>query len=183
MRVSIVLIALAAGLFALPATAAAAGTCALTTTAAAGHSITVTGTGFTPGADVDITQTWGGSNATAGGNTGPQTTTSRVVADAAGGFEYTVDAGPGRGGTYDFSAASGGCTATAQAVAVETAGGVNHGTGGSAGGANSTPPATDTAPATTGRTSNPVWAILLVLAAASLAGVAFTLHQARATRG
>jgi hypothetical protein len=126
------------GLLAIPAVAAAAGPCALSVATTPGHVITVTGTGFDANAAVDVTQTWSGSNATQGGNTGPQTTTSQVTADASGGFTFTIDAGPGHGGTYDLSATAGSCTATAQAVAVETAGGVNGG------GAGFTPPPTDT---------------------------------------
>ena len=101
-------------------------------------------------ATVDITSTWSGSNATAGGNTGPQTTTSQATSDASGGFTFTIDAGPGHGGTYDIAATAGGCTATAQVTALETAGGINTGgtggTGGTTGVANPTPPATDAAP-------------------------------------
>ena len=58
---------------------------------------------------------------------GRSTRTSRRRTDASGEFTYTIDAGPGHGGTYDISATDGTCTATTQVTAVETAGGVNPG--------------------------------------------------------
>jgi hypothetical protein len=124
---------------AVPATAVAA-TCELTTAVEAGHSITVTGTGFAASSTIDITTDRSGSNAINGG-TGPQTTKSQETSDASGRFVHVIDAGPGHGGTYEVSATDGTCTATTQAAAVETAGGVNPG-GGTAG---QTLPPTDTA--------------------------------------
>lgn len=176
MRISIALLFLLTSLLALPATTAAAGSCALTTAVRPGHSIAVTGTGFPATTLVDVTQTWSGSNATAGGNTGPKTTTSQVTSDANGGFEFTIDAGPGHGGTYDIKATAGGCTATTQVVAVETAGGLNPGTGG---GTTATPPATDTAPVVDRGSPAPFAPIVPVLIGVALLGVAYVIRRTR----
>ena len=175
MRPVLLVLSLLTGLLALPATAAAAGSCALTTAASPSHVITVAGTGFSASTVVDVTQTWSGSNATAGGNTGPQTTTSKVSADGSGGFTFTIDAGPGRGGTYDITATSGGCTATAQAVAVETAGGINHGP-------TATPPATDTTPLADQGAPHPLPPLVPVLLVAALLGLALGMRNAREPR-
>jgi len=178
--VSMVLLALLAGLFALPATTLAAGTCALTTAVSPGHVITVTGTGFDASTDVAITQTWSGTSATAGGNTGPQTTTEQVPSDATGRFTFTIDAGPGHGGTYDIEATAGACTATAQVVALETAGGINHGTsGGTTGGTAATPPATDTAPIAGRGSSVPSAPIVAIPVGSALLALAFVLRRRR----
>ena len=180
MRVSLALLALLAGLFMLPAATLAAGTCELTTGVSPGHVITVTGTGFDASTDVAITQTWSGSNATAGGNTGPQTTTMQVPSDASGGFTFTIDAGPGRGGTYDIEATAGACTATTQVVALETAGGINHGTtGGATGGTAATPPPTDTAPVAERAASLPAAPVVAILIGTALLAFAFVLRRGR----
>ena len=164
----------------LPATTDAAGTCSLKTASSPGHEITVTGSGFDPNTAVDVSQTWSGSNATAGGNTGPKTTRSQVTSDAAGAFTFTVDAGPGRGGTYDFEATAGGCTATTTATALETAGGLNTGAGG-AGGITATPPATDTAPPAERGTGVPLPLAPLgaVVLGGALVALAWALRRAR----
>ena len=173
MRVAFILSALFAGLIALPATASAA-TCELTTAVSPGHEITITGTGFGASTSVAITTTWSGSNATAGGNTGPQTTNDTATTDASGEFTFTIDAGPGRGGTYDIEATAGGCTATTRVEALETAGGLNNG------GANPTPQATDTVAAPTGRSGNglPVADLLAVVFAAAVVGFVLLLRRA-----
>jgi hypothetical protein len=166
---------LLSGLFALPATVAAAGTCQLTTATTPGHVIAVTGSGFAPSGTVTITQTWSGSNATAGGNTGPQTTTKTVTADASGGFDFTIDAGPGHGGTYDIEATDGSCTVKTQAVAVETAGGTT--TGGTNGGSD-TPPATDTVDLQGGTApASPVMPVIVLVAGVVLLGLAAILRR------
>lgn len=179
MRTSFALLGLASlivAMLSLPAAAAAAG-CDLTTAISPGHVITITGSGFPAGATVEITQTWSGSNATAGGNTGPQTTHSQATADASGGFAFTIDAGPGLGGTYDIEATGGGCTATAHVTALETAGGVNPGSGGT----SVTPPPTDADAAGSRPNGSAVPALpLLGVAAAGLG--AFLLAIARTRR-
>jgi hypothetical protein len=166
---------LLAGLLALPTAASAAGTCELTSSVSPGHVITIVGSGFPASTDIEITQTWGGSNATAGGNTGPQTTTSQVTSDATGAFEFTIDAGPGRGGTYDVEAAAGGCTASTRAVAVESAGGLNPGSG-------ATPPATDTAYPVGQGASAPVVPLVVVTFGLALA-LGLALVRRSRTRG
>ena len=179
MRVSMVLLALLAGLFALPATTMAAGSCELTTAVSPGHVITVTGTGFAASIDVAITQTWSGSNATAGGNTGPQTTTTTVPSDASGGFTFTIDAGPGHGGTYHIEATAGACTASASR-APGISRGINPGTtGGTTTGAAATPPATDTAPIAVRGWSVPFAPIVAVLIGSALLAFAFVLRRGR----
>jgi hypothetical protein len=135
MRASIVVMGLLAGLLVLPATTAAAGmakgsstgACALEAQADPAREIRVTGTGFAPGATVTFTQDWGGSNATADNPGTGTTTTETVQADTTGGFTIVVPAGPGHGGQYTFRAADGACTATVQAIAIETAGGIQGG--------------------------------------------------------
>ena len=180
MRVSMVLLALLAGLFALPATTMAAGSCELTTAVSPGHVITVTGRGFAACFEFAIRDSWSVSNATAGGNTGPQTTTTTVPSDASGGFTFTIDAGPGHGGTYHIEATAGACTATTQVSAVETAGGINHGTtGGTTTGAAATPPATDTAPIAVRGWSVPFAPIVAVLIGSALLAFAFVLRRGR----
>jgi hypothetical protein len=171
-RIAFILSALFAGLIALPATAAAA-TCELTTAVSPGHEITITGTGFAPSASVAITTTWSGSNATAGGNTGPQTTSDTATADASGEFTFTIDAGPGRGGTYDISATAGGCTATTRVEALETAGGLNNG------GAGVTPPPTDTVDVPAGRSGGglPIADVLALILAVSALGFVLVLRR------
>jgi hypothetical protein len=168
-HVSFAGLVLVAALLAAPAGVAAAGTCQLSTTVDQGHSITVAGTGFGAGATIALTQTWSGSTAIATGPRGAQVTHQTISADPSGSFSLAVDAGPGHGGTYDFSATAGGCTATAQAVAVETAGGVRPGTTG----VQMTLPPTDTIGLDTGSTRTPetplaaigLGFLLLVLAA------------------
>ncbi len=183
MRVLVVLLTLLAGLLAIPATTLAAGSCSLATSTSPGHVITVTGSGFDPNADVAVTQTWSGSNATVGGSTGPQTTTSKVTSDASGGFTFTIDAGPGHGGSYAIEATAGACTATTTAVAVETAGGINRGTtGGTTTGTSATPPPTDTAPVAQGAAPVPAAPVIAILLGAALLALAFILRRGRDAR-
>ena len=174
MRSLLAILLLAGASLALPVATSAA-SCELTTAISPGHVITITGSGFAAGSDVAITQTWSGSNATAGGNTGPQTTTSSVTADASGGFEFTIDAGPGHGGTYDIEAAASGCTATTRVAAIETAGGINTGGG--------PLPATDTASLGLRSPSpvSPAGPLAAMLAGVALLGAAVVLRRRRAT--
>ena len=125
-RVPFALLALAS-LLILPASVAAAGPL-LQTTVIAGREIDVAGSGFP--ASSTVTLVIGRSN--------HPDETRTLSADVAGSFTTTIDAGPGRGGAYTLVATSGQLSATAQVVAVETAGG--------AGGALASPPPTDTAP-------------------------------------
>jgi hypothetical protein len=169
-RVSVSVLLLFAAVLVLPGATLAAsipkagssGPCQLTTQRHTGRDIQVSGTAFAPNSSVVITQTWGGSSATLGTAGAGGTTTQTVQTDASGAFELTVDAGPGHGGQYTFSATAAGCTATAEAVAVETAGGL-HGDGTT----GPTTPPTDTTPAAA--TSDPL--VPLLLLAAGLAGL------------
>jgi hypothetical protein len=115
-------------LAALAPPAAAAG-CTLDATVQPGRSIDLVGGGFAAGAGVTIGVVRNG--------TGEPSVSA--TADAVGGFTASVDAGPGRGGAYSFSATDGSCTATADAVAVETAGGTSARSG-------ATLPPTDASP-------------------------------------
>ncbi len=158
-----------AGVLLVPAAAAASG-CTLTATSDPGHSVTITGSGFGPTAAVGLEITRSGTA------DGSQTLTS----DANGAFTTSIDAGPGRGGDYTFTATSTSCSAAAEALAVETAGGL-------AGGAQPTPPTTDTAPGapagdTHGEGSIAVWVQLLagvVAGALAVLGVAVRSRRAR----
>ena len=122
----------------------------------------VSGSAFPPNTDVVITQTWSGSSATLGSAGTGGRTTQTVQSDASGSFELTVPAGPGHGGQYTFSATAGGCTATAEVVSVETAGGL-HGDGTT----GPTTPPTDTDPEVAASDS----IIPLLLVAAALVGM------------
>jgi hypothetical protein len=171
-RSLVALLLLAGASLALPVATSAA-SCQLTTAVSPGHVITITGSGFAASQDVAITQTWSGSNATAGGNTRPQTTTTSVTADASGGFEFTIDAGPGHGGTYDIEATGGGCTATTTVAALETAGGVNPG--------GAPLPATDTvSPGLRGPAPlSPTAPLAAIVTGVALLGLAAVLRRAR----
>ena len=125
-RVPFALLALAS-LLILPASVAAAGP-QLQATVIPGREIDVAGSGFP--ASSAVTLVIGRSN--------HPDQTRMLSADASGAFTTTIDAGPGLGGAYTLMATSGQLSATAQVVAVETAGG--------AGGALASPPSTDTAP-------------------------------------
>jgi hypothetical protein len=96
----------------------------LTATVIPGQEIDLAGSGFPADADVILAIQRNGSDA------GSQA----LRTDATGAFTATIDAGPGRGGVYTLTATSGSATATVEALAVETAGGLQ----------SSTPPPTDT---------------------------------------
>jgi hypothetical protein len=148
-RVPFALLAISS-LLIVPATVAAAGP-DLQATVVPGREIDVTGSGFP--ASSNVTLVIGRSNH-------PEETRT-LAADATGAFTTTIDAGPGRGGAYTLVATAGQSTATAQVVAVETAGG--------AGGGIQGPPPTDTWPA--GESGgNPAGAPLPVILAIVLAG-------------
>lgn len=124
-------------LAAVPPSAAAAG-CTLDAAVQPGRSIDLAGSGFAAGAGVTIGVVRSGT---------PQPSIA-TTADAAGAFAVSVDAGPGRGGAYGFSATDGACTATTEALAVETAGTAAGGTAPAAGsgtsaGSGATLPPTD----------------------------------------
>jgi hypothetical protein len=134
----------------LPAMAAAAGP-TLQATVIPGREIDVVGSGFPVSSDVTLVI----------GRSDHPDGTSVLAADATGSFTTTIDAGPGRGGAYTLVATSGQLSATAQVVAVETAGG--------AGGGVQSPPPTATAPqGDPGH--DPAGVPLLVIAAILLAG-------------
>ena len=148
-RVPFALLALAS-LLILPASVAAAGP-QLQATVIPGREIDVAGSSFP--ASSTVTLVIGRSN--------HPNETRTLSADALGSFTTTIDAGPGRGGAYTLVATSGQLSATAQVVAVETAGG--------AGGALASPPPTHTAPLPD-PTREPARAPLDVILAVALAG-------------
>lgn len=128
----------------------------LTATVIPGQEIDLVGSGFPAGSDIALVIQRNGADA------GSQALTT----DANGGFMATIDAGPGRGGVYTVTATSGSMTATVQALAVETAGGLQ-----------STPPPTDMAESVAhGATSSNAaeLAILALIAACSLSYVVST---------
>lgn len=148
-RVPFALLALAS-LLILPASVAAAGP-QLQTSVIPGREIDVAGSGFPASSTVTLV--------IARSNHSDETRT--LSADASGSFTTTIDAGPGRGGAYTLVASSGQLSATAQVVAVETAGG--------AGGALASPPPTDTTPLPD-PTREPAGVPLAVIFAVTLAG-------------
>ena len=161
--------------------AAAPSTCTLTAQVEAGRAIIVEGTGFALSTDVTVTQVWDGSSAALNSPGTGTTTTQTVTTDAAGAFSITVPAGPGRGGQYHFTAVGGGCTATVDAVAVETAGGLN---GGTTGGLTPTPPdalpPTDTAAGTAPPPpANPALPIIVLAIGAALTVLAAGMLRPR----
>ena len=149
-RVPFALLALAS-LLILPASVAAAGP-QLQATVIPGREIDVAGSGFP--ASSPVTLVIGRSN--------HPDETRMLSADASGSFTTTIDAGPGRGGAYTLVATSGQLSATAQAVAVETAGGAS--------GTLASPPPTDTAPLPD-PAREPARSPLAVILAVVLAGV------------
>jgi len=139
-----------------------AGTCQLTAVNHAGQNIVVSGQGFAASAAIALTTVWGGSSATVGGSSG-STSTQTIASDGSGSFTLTVPAGPGRGGAYRFAATDAACTATVQATAIETAGGLAP-----------TPPTTDmvSGPANAGTSPQlPVAAIALAAGLLAMAGL------------
>ncbi len=148
-RVPFALLALAS-LLILPASAAAAGP-QLQATVIPGREIDVAGSGFPASSTVTLVIS----------RSNHPDETRMLAADASGSFTTTIDAGPGHGGAYTLVASAGQLRATAQVVAVETAGG--------AGGGLASPPPTDTAPLPDpGRA--PAGAPLAVILAVALAG-------------
>jgi hypothetical protein len=163
-HLSLLLLA-AMALLAVPAIVAAAEP-ALTATVIPGQEIDVAGSGFPADADVLLAIQRNGADAG----------TQNLRTDAAGNFTATIDAGPGRGGVYTLTATSDSVTATVEALAVETAGGLQ-----------STPPATDTAPGVPGRSDpavNGELAVLGLIGACSLGlAIASIRRRARGTAG
>ncbi len=142
-------------LLALPAVTLAAAP-SLTATVVPGHEIDLVGAGFPASSTVTLAITRTGSCAITPCDPHAGSGTRTVTSDASGGFTATIDAGPGRGGQYVIVATAGSAKATAEVVAVETAGGV-------APGATPTPPATDTAVGSTASGSGPLAPLGLVL--------------------
>jgi len=148
-----------AALLILPASVAAAATCQLTSTSTAngaGDDIHLLGTGYAPNADVEIQVLRNGAAVD------PLT----AHTDANGSFDVLFQTGPGRGGRYTFTTSTADCTASTEAVAVETAGGGTLSGGGSAG--QSLPP-TSTVPAAPASPASDV-ALLAVVAVVAAAG-------------
>lgn len=158
---------LLAGLLALPSAVAAAAP-SLTATVIPGREIDLAGAGFPASASVTLAITR---------NDAPDGSMT-VTSDATGAFTATIDAGPGRGGHYVIVATAGTSTASADVVAVETAGGL-------AGGTSATPPATDLAPASPpgGLPSGLLLPTMLTLALAGLLGGWWTRDRVSRRQG
>ena len=149
------------GLLVVPATAAAAQP-TLQATVIPGREIDVVGSGFPASTDVSLLIQ----------RSNHPDQTLALQTDASGGFTTTIDAGPGRGGAYTLVATAGSSTASADVVAVETA-------GGTLGGAQ-TPPPTDTlAPAATERQSGLPLVALLGLVLAGVLGAGWSMRRVR----
>ncbi|MGZ9231131.1 MAG: hypothetical protein ACXW4H_07580 [Candidatus Limnocylindrales bacterium] len=131
----------------------------LTATVIPGQEIDVVGSGFPSDADVVLAIQRNGTDA------GSQA----LRGDAAGGFTAVIDAGPGRGGVYTLTATSGSVSATVEAMAVETAGGLQ----------SSTPPPTDAVGSVSHGSSDGAGApaILILVAACSLSLVVASLRR------
>lgn len=114
-RVPLALLAVLA-LLVVPATVAAAQP-ELQATVVPGREIDIVGSGFPASTDVILV--------IHRSNNPDETRTLR--ADATGAFTTTIDAGPGQGGAYTLVATAGSSTASANVVAVETAGGAGGG--------------------------------------------------------
>ncbi len=160
-RLPILALALA-GLLAAPSIVAAAEP-TLAATVIPGQEIDLAGSGFPANSDVQLAIQ---RNGTDDGSQALRT-------DASGAFTARIDAGPGHGGVYVMTATSGSASATIEALAVETAGGLG-----------STPPPTDTASAVDGGSSSDVGqlAVLILVAAGSLS-VALPANRRRARGG
>jgi len=132
-------------LLVVPATVSAAGP-ELLATVIPGREIDVVGSGFPASTEVTLVITRNGN----------PDETRRLPSDASGAFTTTIDAGPGRGGAYALVATAAQSTASADVVAVETA-------GGTAGGVQVPPPtSTEPRPAPSPNPSGaPILAIIL----------------------
>ncbi len=113
-RLSLLSLMAAAVLAAMPSTVAAAEP-TLTASVVPGQEIDVAGSGFPADADVQLVILRNGADA--------GTQALRTKDD--GSFSATIEAGPGRGGVYTMTATSGAATASVEALAVETAGGLH----------------------------------------------------------
>jgi len=153
----------------VPATVAAAGP-QLLATVIPGKEIDVIGSGFPASTTVTVVITRNGN---------PDETRT-LGTDAAGTFTTTIEAGPGRGGAYTLVATAGQSTASADIVAVETAGGTS---GGTAGGVPAPPP-TSTRPTPAPDRGLPGAPILATLAAlvAGITGARWAVRR-RGTQG
>jgi hypothetical protein len=155
------LAALAAiAILATPALAAAAGP-TLTATVIPGQEIDLAGSGFPADADVQLVILRNGEDS------GSQT----LHTNASGNFTATIDAGPGRGGEYTATATSGSATATVEALAVETAGGLQA----------SPPPTDEAAPGRSG-SGDDGFGRLAILAMVFASGLGVALATFRAVR-
>jgi hypothetical protein len=121
------------------APAVGTGACALSAAVRNGIDIRVEGTGFAAATDVLVTQIWDHANENPNVPPSGPTTTHTYTSTASGTFAFVVPAGPGHGGHYSWTATDQSCTASVEAIAVETAGG----TCGTCGGAGNTLPPTD----------------------------------------
>jgi len=155
-------------LLVIPATVAAAGP-QLLATVIPGKEIDVVGSGFPASTTVTLVITRNGN---------PDETRT-LGTDAAGTFTTTIDAGPGRGGAYTLVATAGQSTASADIVAVETAGGTS---GGIAGGVLAPPPTSTRPPAPDrGLPGAPILATLAALVA-GITGARWAVRR-RGTQG
>ena len=152
----------------VPATVAAAGP-QLLATVIPGKEIDVIGSGFPASTTVTVVITRNGN---------PDETRT-LGTDAAGTFTTTIDAVPGRGGAYTLVATAGQSTASADIVAVETAGGTS---GGIAGGVLAPPPTSTRPPAPDrGLPGAPILATLAALVA-GITGARWAVRR-RGTQG
>jgi hypothetical protein len=152
------MIAAAIAILGTPALVAAAEP-TLTATVIPGHEIDLVGAGFPADADVQLAILRNGAD----------DGTQALHTDATGGFTATIDAGPGRGGVYTMTATSGSASATVEALAVETAGGLH-----------SSPPPTDTVPGGPGSDLSIDRLAVLALIGAGVVSVALSAFGRRA---
>ncbi|HEY6013489.1 MAG TPA: hypothetical protein VIU37_05770 [Candidatus Limnocylindrales bacterium] len=157
-RLPILMIAAAIAILGTPALVAAAEP-TLTATVIPGQEIDVVGAGFPADADVQLAILRNGAD----------DGTQALHTDATGGFTATIDAGPGRGGVYTMTATSGSASATVEALAVETAGGLH-----------SSPPPTDTVPGGPGSGLSIDRLAVLALIGAGVVSVALSAFGRRA---
>lgn len=157
-RLPILMIAAAIAILGTPALVAAAEP-TLTATVIPGHEIDLVGAGFPADADVQLAILRNGAD----------DGTQALHTDATGGFTATIDAGPGRGGVYTMTATSGSASATVEALAVETAGGLH-----------SSPPPTDTVPGGPGSDLSIDRLAVLALIGAGVVSVALSAFGRRA---
>ena len=149
------------GLLVVPATAAAAQP-SLQATVIPGQEIDVVGSGFPAATDVSLLIQ----------RSNHPDQTRALQTDASGAFTTTIDAGPGLGGAYTLVATAGSSTASADVVAVETA-------GGTLGGAQTPPPTDALAPTSAERPSGFPPVAVLGIVIAGILGAGWSIRRVR----